>query len=167
MINKENIIALAKKAGLFCNDEDFAISEEELVLFSELLIAESNKEINSLKERIKQLEEDKKQVEEKYEILKENEGIAYGDGFYDGFLDYAKKSDNNDYVDDALRQSEIAESESCYFKNKQLNKRLLKIKSNAIKEAINSVEKYALVPTTTLVDIEALIRYSNKLVEEK
>lgn len=80
-------------------------------------LIEAEKEIEALKAQVEQLREDSL--------------VAFGDGFYDGYLRYAKLCGDLEFTDDVMRQSELAEAGSIFGKMVGSSVRVAEIKAQA------------------------------------
>ena len=81
-------------------------------------------QFKKLGEEIEQLKRVREGLEMQLEILKSNASSAYGDGYYDGYLQYADDCGDPDYKGDAMRRSEMAESKSVYGQENDAPRRL-------------------------------------------
>ena len=66
--------------------------------------------------------------------MRESSLVAFGDGFFDGYLHYAKVCGDSDFIEDALRQSELAEADSHHGKQVGSSLRIAEIKTLAGRE---------------------------------
>lgn len=85
---------------------------------------ELNDYMDSLEKEIIQLEQENRELKAQVEQLRDTSWSAFGDGWYEGFLHYAKLCGDSNYVDEAMRLSELAESDSVYGKPNATPKRL-------------------------------------------
>ena len=97
------------------------------------------------KELIKQLTAERDAALAQVEQLQMLAWSAYGDGYYDGYLQYAEDCGDTDYKEDALRRSENAEANSVYAKNNAVANRLAardaEVAVKAVEVAANALYK--------------------------
>jgi hypothetical protein len=115
------------KAGGYYSRHVIAMTKEGLHNKSDIVaeLAYRDMVIDGLKAQVEQLRKDSL--------------VAFGDGFYDGYLHYAKLCGDDDFIDNAIRQSELAEAESIYGKKVGSSVRVAEIKAQAVAEFADEV----------------------------
>jgi hypothetical protein len=96
------------------------------------------------KELIEQLTAERDALAAQVKQLQISAWSAYGDGYYDGYLQYAEDCGDTDYKEDALRRSENAEANSVYAKNNAVVNRLAARDAKVVDSVIDNLPAIAL-----------------------
>lgn len=120
-----------------------------------------------LREQLQHLDNAFEVSKAQFEQLREDSLIAFGDGFYEGYLHYAKLCGDADFTDDAIRQSELAEAQSVYGKQVGSSARVAEIKAKAVEDAIHATKQsFDGLGPKWLCKVQSLEQYANRIRQQ-
>lgn len=147
-------------AAVGCEDDPMSCWESVEALKAQ--VEQLQQDLSAEQEMVSNYHDTNSALAAQVEQLREDSLVAFGDGFYDGYLHYAKLCGDPEFTDDVMRQSELAEADSIYGKRVGSSVRVAEIKA----QAVENLEEPLLASGKADADIGEWLKEQAKLIRQ-